>query len=77
MKKWCEDKQDNLGIYDKYSVINIFSEKSNNSTKSQVNQIIRKLCENDLETICSLEYDDDLSFNYARSINERSVNYDR
>ena len=57
MKTWYEEKQDNTDTYNNFNVVNVFLSKSKVSTKADVNQIIRKLCTNDLEIICSLEYD--------------------
>ena len=73
MKAWYEENEDNTNTHGKYNVVNVFSGKSNAATKAEVNQIIKKLCTNELEIICSLEFDDYLSLDNAHSIYEGSI----
>lgn len=45
----------------KYNVIHIFSGKSNNEMKIEINKIIRNLCITELEIIAGLEYNEDIT----------------
>lgn len=56
VESWYEEKEDNAVTYGKYNVVNEFLGASHTSKKIKVNEIIRKLCINDLEMLANQEF---------------------